>query len=264
MTGVTNGVPPGTATLTYYAGPSATGSPLGGAPTDAGMYTVLASCAGSTDYASASNTATYSVARATPTISVTAPNAVVYDSLGHGATVDVTGVNGGAEPGAATRTYFAGPSATGTPLGGPPTEAGTYTVHGDYAGNTDYVPLTRDATYAIGQAALSVTVTPPVGAIYDGAAQGATVVVTGVDGGATPATPSITYFSGGSASGTSLAGAPTDAGTYTVEAIDTGNTDYQNADQTRLMRSPRRFHLWRSRSRSAPSTMPPRTVQRRQ
>ncbi len=45
-----------TPTLTYYAGSSASGTPLSGAPVDAGTYTVVASFAGSADYVSANST----------------------------------------------------------------------------------------------------------------------------------------------------------------------------------------------------------------
>jgi len=40
-------------TFTYYAGSSATGTPLSGAPVKAGTYTVIASFPGSADYTSA-------------------------------------------------------------------------------------------------------------------------------------------------------------------------------------------------------------------
>ena len=39
-------------------------------------------------------------------------------------------------------------------------------------------------------------------------------------------TPSLTYYSGTSATGTALSGAPTTAGTYTVLASFAGSTDY--------------------------------------
>ena len=48
--GVLEGVP---ITLTYYAGTDTRGSPLSGPPIDAGMYTVLASFAGSPSYTAA-------------------------------------------------------------------------------------------------------------------------------------------------------------------------------------------------------------------
>ena len=55
----------------YYAGTTATGTPLSGVPIDAGTYTVAASFAGSADYlASTSAPATFTISRAAPTVSV--------------------------------------------------------------------------------------------------------------------------------------------------------------------------------------------------
>ena len=57
--------------MTYYAGSSATGSPLSGAPITAGTYTVVASFGGSADYRSAaSSNFTFTIAQATPTVTV--------------------------------------------------------------------------------------------------------------------------------------------------------------------------------------------------
>jgi FG-GAP-like repeat/PKD domain/FG-GAP repeat len=55
-------------TLTYYAGSSPTGTPLSGAPTNVGTYTVLATFAGSTDYTPASASATFTISQATLTV----------------------------------------------------------------------------------------------------------------------------------------------------------------------------------------------------
>jgi hypothetical protein len=48
-------------TLTYYAGSTASGDPLAGAPTDPGTYTVVANFPGSRDYVSASASATFTI-----------------------------------------------------------------------------------------------------------------------------------------------------------------------------------------------------------
>jgi hypothetical protein len=53
-------------TLTYYAGSSPSGSPLAGAPSAPGTYTVLASFAGSADYGAASASATFTIANPPP------------------------------------------------------------------------------------------------------------------------------------------------------------------------------------------------------
>jgi hypothetical protein len=94
----TNGIPGSslegvTPSLTYYTGGSAAGTPLAGAPTNAGVYTVVASFAGSADYTSASAQTSFTISRANPTIAVT-PYSVTFDGQAHTATSTATGVNG--------------------------------------------------------------------------------------------------------------------------------------------------------------------------
>jgi hypothetical protein len=60
-----------TPTLTYYAGYTASGTPLTGAPVLPGTYTVLASFAGSADYTAASATTTFTIQA--PSASITGP-----------------------------------------------------------------------------------------------------------------------------------------------------------------------------------------------
>jgi hypothetical protein len=60
-----------TPTLKYYKGSTASGTPLAGAPTLPGTYTVKASFAGSADYTAASATTTFTIQ--TPTTSITGP-----------------------------------------------------------------------------------------------------------------------------------------------------------------------------------------------
>ena len=42
-------------------------------------------------------------------------------------------------------TYYAGGTASGTPLVGPPSASGTYTVVASFAGSADYTPGTAQA-----------------------------------------------------------------------------------------------------------------------
>src|SRR5262249_13745892 len=60
VTGI-NGVSPGKGILTYYSGTTASGTPLPGAPTGLGTYTVVASFAGSGIYTSASAQTTFNI-----------------------------------------------------------------------------------------------------------------------------------------------------------------------------------------------------------
>jgi hypothetical protein len=106
------------------------------APSDVGNYLVTASFAGSADYASATSTASFTIAQATPTVSVSGGTFTANGSA-QAAMGSVTGV-GGVSLGTPTFTYYAGNSATGTPLSGPPVNPGTYTVVATYAGSQDY------------------------------------------------------------------------------------------------------------------------------
>jgi Bacterial Ig-like domain (group 3) len=234
------GVAPG---LTYYAGPTASGTPLAGAPTLAGTYTVVASFAGSSDYASASAQATFTIAQATPTINVGDAGGT-YNGAPFPATANMAGVVAGVDNSPAPSlegvtpglTYYAGPTASGTPLAGAPTLAGTYTVVASFAGSSDYASASAQATFTIAQATPTVSVSD-AGGTYNGAPFPATATVAGVVAGVdnTPApslegvSPGLTYYAGPTASGTPLAGAPTLAGTYTVVASFAGSTDYASA-----------------------------------
>ncbi len=64
------------------------------------------------------------------------------------ATATVTGING-VSPGTATLTYYAGTSASGTPLSGPPTALGTYTVVATFAGGGPYTSARAQTTFSI-------------------------------------------------------------------------------------------------------------------
>ncbi len=225
-----------TPTLAYYSGTSvSTSAQLTSAPSTVGTYTVLASFAGSTDYATASSTATtFSITAATPTVAVT-DNSGTYTGLAFAATTDtVTGVSGspqasleGNTPGL---TYYSGTSATGTALSGAPTTAGTYTVLASFASTTDYTSAAASTTFTIAQASPTVIVIDN-GGTYTGSAFAATTdTVAGVGGSQQASlegnTPGLTYYSGTSATGTALSGAPTTAGTYTVLASFASTTDY--------------------------------------
>ena len=140
--------------LTYYAGGTAAGTPLAGPPTAAGTYTVTAAFPGSVDYAPATTQATFTIGQATPTVLVTDAGGV-YHGSSFPASASVAGVGGvrGGQP----RRDHSRPDllrrriAAGTPLAGPPTAAGTYTVTAAFPGSADYAPATTQATFTIGR-----------------------------------------------------------------------------------------------------------------
>ncbi len=239
--------------LSYYVGTYSNVSQLSGltamsgTPVQAGSYTVLASFAGSTDYASATAMANFSIGRATPTIGLSAPGGT-YSGTAFLATATVAGVSGSAgaslEGVAPSLSYYVGTytivaQLTGlTPLSGAPIGAGSYTVLASFAGSTDYAAASVLANFQIAQATPTVAVAD-AGGTYSGAAFGASATVTGVSGNAGSTlegiAPSPSYYVGTYSSPaqltglTPLTGAPSGAGAYTVLASFAGSTDYASA-----------------------------------
>jgi len=222
------------ATLVYYAGGSVGGTPLSGPPVNAGTYTVQAVFAGNTNYTPKTDQKTITIEKATPTITITWANST-YNTNPNPATVVVDGVGGevNLSP-AATFAYYAGPTVSGTPLGSAPVNAGTYTVEAKFAGNDNYKDATATKTITIERATPTIIITW-ADSTYNTNPNPASVVVNGV-GSEVNLTPAATlvYYAGLTASGTPLAGAPVNAGTYTVRASFEGNTNYKDtfADKT--------------------------------
>ena len=239
-----------TPSLSYYAGTySSTAQLTGltaltGAPSGAGAYTVLASFAGSADYAAATALVDFSIAQATPTVALDDAGGT-YTGTAFIASATVTGVSGNAgatlEGVAPSLNYYAG-TYTGvgqlagvTALSGAPTAVGSYTVLADFVGSGDYAAATALADFSISQATPTVAVSDASGT-YSGTAFGASATVAGVSGsaGATleGVAPSLIYYSGTytialQLSGvTPLSGAPSGAGAYTVLASFAGSADY--------------------------------------
>ncbi len=212
-------------TLTYYAGTSATGTALSGAPTSAGTYTVLASFPGSTDFTSGSVSETFSIGKATPSVIVSIAGGTYTGSSFMATTSALEGVT-------PTLNYYTGTSATGTPLSGTPTSAGTYTVSASFPGSTDYTSGSVSETFTIGKATPNVIVSD-AGGPYSGSTYPATGTV---DGGNSleGVSPTLTYYAGTNATGTALSGAPSAVGTYTVLASFAGSADYTTATSSAL------------------------------
>ena len=147
------------ATLVYYAGASVGGTPLSGAPVNAGTYTVQAVFAGNNNYTDKTDQKTITIEKATPTIAITWANST-YNTNPNPATVVVDGVGDevNLSP-AATFAYYAGPTVSGTPLGSAPVNAGTYTVEAKFAGNDNYKDATATKTITIEKATPTITIT---------------------------------------------------------------------------------------------------------
>ena len=235
-------------TFEYYQGSGIGGADLGStAPTAAGTYTVVATFAGSTDYASASDSQTFTISPATPTVAVTDADGT-YNGSPFSASATVTGLSGPAagtlEGVSPTFEYYQGSGIGGTDLGGAaPTAAGTYTVVATFAGSTDYALASNSTTFTISQATPTVAVSDNSGT-YNGSPFSASATVTGLSGPAAETlegvSPTFEYYQGSGIGGTDLGStAPTAVGTYTVVATFAGSTDYSLAsDSTTFTISP--------------------------
>ena len=114
--------------------------------------------------------------------------------------------------------------------------AGTYTDAITCApgtlSSTNYKFVTGDkGTLTIDQATPVVHITWS-NSTYNGSPNNATATVTGVSNANLGNADSLTYYSGSTASGTALSGAPTNAGTYTVKATYNATTNYKSAFAT--------------------------------
>jgi hypothetical protein len=180
---------------------------------------------------------TLTVTPATPTVTVVADSGV-YTGSPFIATATVVGVGGatsdqGVTPAvtlAATLDYIRfNADHTSTDLGAnAPTGASSYEVIATFAGSADYSSASAATTFTISPAN-APTVTVSDGGVYDGKAHVATAAVNGaatLDG--VPLT--VTYYV--TATGAPLAGAPQDAGTYTVVATYAGDANYPSATAT--------------------------------
>jgi hypothetical protein len=120
-------------------------------------------------------------------------------------------------------------------LAGAPTDAGTYTVKASFAGNDNYNGSSDTKTIAIAKHESLVHISW-AGSTYDGTPNAASATASGIaaDGVLSPA-PALVYYAGSDATGTALAGAPTDAGTYTVKASFVGNDNYNGSSDTKTI-----------------------------
>lgn len=218
------------------------------APTGAGSYKVTASFAGSADYTSASALTNFTIAKATPTVSVHDAGGT-YNGTAFAASDSVVGVD--STPSASlenvspTLAYYQGTYTSVaqlsglTALSGAPINAGSYTVVASFAGSADYTSAGALTNFTIAKATPIVSVSD-AGGFYNGKPFPATATVAGVVSGVDNTlaaslediTPTLSYFAGSSASGTALAGAPTTAGIYTVVASFAGSTDYTAASNS--------------------------------
>ncbi len=184
------------------------------APVAAGSYQVTASFAGSADYLPASNSTTFTIGKATPTISVS-DNGGTYD--GATAFAAAATVNGGAALETVGLTVDYVNTASKQDLGATaPVAAGSYVVTASFAGSADYLPASNSTSFIIGKATPTVSVSDN-GGTYDGAPAFAAAAT--VNGGAALETVGMTLDYVNTVSNQDLgATAPVVAGSYVVTA----------------------------------------------
>jgi hypothetical protein len=111
---------------------------------NAGTATASASYGGDANHLGDSSSKTFTIGKATPTVSVTWAS-WTYDGAAHPASGAVTGV-GGAALGTPSFTYYSGTGTSGTPLAGAPASVGTYTVLAGFGGNSNYTAASKTKT----------------------------------------------------------------------------------------------------------------------
>jgi uncharacterized repeat protein (TIGR03803 family) len=244
-------------TLSYFEGGDTSGTELTDPPTDVGTYTVETSFAGSQDYAGVSETDTFTIDRTSPRVfAAAAPMTLTF---GDGSRMLAAAVVSGAVNPTGSMTFnLVGPDGTSivdseslpvdgpgqyeTPTGYLPTAAGSYQWTAHYSGDANNNPASFAGfmtSETVNKARATLTVSDPDGT-YTGNPFAATASVAGVLAGVDSApsgtlegvSPTFNYFVGTDTSGSELSGAPTDPGTYTVEALFAGSADYKSADAT--------------------------------
>ena len=127
-----------------------------------------------------------------------------YNGLAFPATAKVAGVSGTAssslESVSPTLTYYAGSTASGTPLAGAPSSSGTYTAVAGFPGSADYLAAqSSPVTFTIGKGSPTVGLSSSGGSAVYG--QTVSFVATVTAAGGTP-TGTVTFSAGGTVLGT--------------------------------------------------------------
>ena len=153
-------------------------------------YTISYSYTSDGTYASATATAGLTVNRATPTVNV-ADSGGTYNGLAFDATASVAGAAGPAgsslEDVPPIVTYYAGTTATGTPMTGVPTAAGIYTAIATFPATADYTAArSQPVTFAIDRDTPTMALSTSAASAVFGQSVSFTVIVT-APGGARPA-----------------------------------------------------------------------------
>jgi hypothetical protein len=156
------------------------------------------------DYNTVTATTTITVKPAMPTVRVAGGG--IYDGSPHAAAATVAGVAGAAGPSlegiAPALAYYAGPTASGPALAGPPVAVGTYTVVATFPGSADYTgAASPPVTFGIAPASTAVTLTTSAGSTAFGQPVTLAAAVVANDPGAGTPTGTVTFLDGGATLG---------------------------------------------------------------
>lgn len=237
-------VPTGSSTVTFSNGSGWTSGALavtGGTVTSsisnatwaAGSYTISAAYAGNAEYQATTTPATFTVTKATPTLSVTSSDLTVsYGSsvtftatISSGATGSITFLDSGSSIGTGT---ISGTTATFTTT---TLAVGTHTITASYAASTDFNAVTSSS---IAQTVTKATPTLSVTSSGTPAAPGASVKFTATI--SSGPTGTITFYDSGTSIGTgTISGTAATfttttlaLGSHSITAGYAGGTDYNS------------------------------------
>ena len=229
-----NGSSQGPATITYngdgttsllYTNTSGTAYSSSIAPTNAGSYKVVASTTEGTNYLAASSADyTFTIDKATPTISVSGTQAFTYNGSSQGPATIVYNGDG------TTSLLYTNTSGTAYSSSIAPTNAGSYKVVASATASTNYLAASSaDYTFTINKATPAIRVSGTQAFTYNGSSQGPATITYNGDG-----TTSLLYTNTISTAYSSNT-APTNAGSYKVVASSTAGINYlaaSSADYT--------------------------------
>jgi CSLREA domain-containing protein len=208
-------------TLLYYTGSTASGTGSSTAPINAGTYTAVATFPGSADYSTASASKTFSITQAASNVTVTGKSGT-YNGSPFNASGAVSGVALSTTP---TFTYSGTGSTVYAATSTAPTNAGSYSVTATYLGDTNHTGNTATATFTIGQATPSISVTD-TGGVYNTLPYAATGTTTGVNGTSLGSPTYRYYLSSDTSFSNPTTTAPTNVGSYVLIALSPVNSNY--------------------------------------
>ena len=217
-------------TYTYYSSQDCSGTALSGAPTNVGNYSVKATSAGNSNYASGSKCVKHTITQGTPTISLGDTTKKYTGSAITSVAATGKNPNGSSVSLSYTYTYYNVTTCSGTALSGAPTTASNYSVKATSPATSNLKSATSNcakltiekATGSISYATTSITKTYGDGKFTNSLTKTGDGTVKYTSGDTTVATVDSTTGE------VTITG----AGTTTITATVTDGTNYTYATKT--------------------------------